>query len=339
MGKVKDMTGKMIRNVSNYVSKDLWTANTSTMSKWKKGLSLHLQAIVLCTRHFFRDRIGREAVALSFFSTMSAVPLIAVILFISSGVGLEEMLENMLITTFPDSSGLINYILNIAGNMVSATEKGAFGWISFLTFVWLVFWQMIQIGIAFNRVWHVKGRKRKLWKKIAVYFGFLISIPFVLLLFLSGWAYYVRFIGILSGKLGFFSFITENIFWIIFFGIASIALSVMYKLIPATKVHYGAALKSAFIVGVVFVVIQYLYMGTQVLVTRISGVYGALAFVPLFMVWMNLSWQTILYGASLSCAFQQIEDWEAEETKPSESETKVETTRKEDTAIATENDK
>ena len=265
------------------------------------------ESIILCTRNFFRDRIGREAVALSFFSTMSAVPMVAVILFVTSGFGLEEMLENMLYSTFPDSSGLINYILGIAHNMVSATEKGAFGWISFLTFVWLVFWLMIQIGVAFNRVWHIKGGQRKVWKKIAVYFGFLVAMPFVLILFLSGWAYYARFIGALNGHLGAFSFITKNIFWVIFYGIASIALSVMYKFIPATKVRYSAALKAAFLVGVVFVVIQYLYMGTQVMVTRISGVYGALAFVPLFMVWMNLSWQTILYGASLSCSFQQIE--------------------------------
>lgn len=316
MGRVKKKTEQAIGKVNRYLTKDLWSAEFLTMGKWRRRLHIHQQAIIICTRDFFRNRIGREAVALSFFSTMAAVPLLALILFITSGVGLEQMLEAKLYSTFPDSGELIEFILGIAQNMVGATENGAFGWISFLTFIWLVLWLMIQIGVAFNRVWHIKGMgQRKIITKLVVYLGFMISVPFVILLFLSGWAYYIRFFVSLSSKLGAFSFITENIFWLIYYVVASFALSMMYKLIPAKKVHYAAALKAAFIVGIVYVAVQYLYMGTQILVTRISGVYGVLAFVPLFMVWMNLSWQTVLYGATLSSAFHEIQEWKDVEYK------------------------
>lgn len=273
-----------------------------------------------CAVNFFRNRIGREAVALSFFSTMAAVPLLALVIFISGGFGLEEILETRLLSTFPGSEELINFILGIAHNMVNATKNGAFGWISFLTFVWLVLWLMIQIGVAFNRVWHINDG-RKLITRVAVYLGLIICIPFVILLFLSGWAYYIRFFEIFEGRLGFFSFITRNVFWLIFYGVASLALSVMYKFIPAKRVHYAASLRAGFLVGIIFVAIQYLYMGTQVFVTRISGVYGFLAFVPLFMIWMNLSWQTILFGATLSEAFHRIQDCEIAERAIKKTET------------------
>lgn len=316
-----DKVRNRTESIRSFISRDIWILDFSAMGKWRKSISLHLQAIIICTRNFFRDRIGREAVALSFFSTMAAVPLLASIIFVSGGFGLEQMLETKLLSTFPGNVELINFILGIAHNMVDATENGTFGWISFLTFVWLVLWLMIQIGVAFNRVWHVKGQ-RKIITKVAVYFGLFICIPFVILLFLSGWAYYIRFFEILDGKLGAFHFITRNIFWLIFYGVASLALSVMYKFIPAHKVHYRAALKASFLVGVVFVAIQYLYMGTQVVVTRISGVYGVLAFVPLFMIWMNISWQTILYGATLSEAFHRIREWEIAEKRLEEEERK-----------------
>lgn len=295
-----------IKGVIKFFTVDLWVLDFSELSKFKQKLAKHLQAIVMCTRNYFKNRIGREAVALSFFSTMAAVPMVAVVLFISSGFGLAEMLDTMLRTSFPDSNKLIDVIVKVANNMIGATENGLFGWISFLTFVWLVFWLMIQVGVAFNRVGRVR-KPRKLWRKVVVYMTILIMIPFVLILFLSGLGYYLRFLGILNDQLGSFSFLTTNMFWLVFYGIAALILSLMYKFIPSEKVRYGAALRSAFIVGIVFVGIQYLYMGTQLMVTRLSAVYGVLAFIPLFMVWINLCWQTILYGASLTFAFDELD--------------------------------
>jgi membrane protein len=102
-------------------------------------------------------------------------------------------------------------------------------------------------------------------------------------------------------------------FWLAFYGIAVLALSVMYKFIPHAKVRYGAALKAALIVGVAFVAIQYLYMGTQLMVTRLGAVYGALAFIPLFLIWLNLCWQVILFGAELTRGYTLVDYREAEE--------------------------
>ena len=53
--------------------------------------------------------------------------------------------------------------------------------------------------------------------------------------------------------------------------------------------------------------VQYLYLETQVMVAKTSAVYGALAAIPLFMIWLNLGWTIILYGAELSYAFQNVD--------------------------------
>jgi len=171
---------------------------------------------------------------------------------------------------------------------------------------------MINIEIAFNRIWQVK-EPRKLWKRIAVYVAIMFVTPFVLVLLFSGWTWYARFIGLLQGRLGVFQFITTNMFWVAFYGVVVLALSVMYKFIPHAKVRYGSALKAALIVGVAFLAIQWFYMGTQVMVTRLGAVYGALAFIPLFMIWLNLCWQTILFGAELSRGYTLVDYREAKE--------------------------
>jgi membrane protein len=87
----------------------------------------------------------------------------------------------------------------------------------------------------------------------------------------------------------------------------------MYKFIPNAIVRYGSALRAAVPAGLVFAVVQYLYLETQVLVTRLSTVYGAFAAVPLFMAWINIGWFIILIGAELSYAFQKVDSYNIED--------------------------
>ena len=300
----------IIRMFVKFLTKDIWVLDFSQLSDARKRFVKNTQALILTAKGFATERIGREAIALSRFTTLAFVPMIAVILFISNGFGLDHLLEQTLLQSFPSSNQLVQVIMEYAKNIVKATESGAFGWISFLSFVWTIVWLMINVEIAFNRIWQVK-EPRKTWHRVVVYLAILLVTPFVLVLFFSGWTWYARFIGLLEGHLGPLTFIKTNMFWLALYGIVVLALSVMYKFIPHAKVRYGAALKAALIVGVPFLIIQYLYMGTQVVITRLGAVYGALAFIPLFMIWMNLCWQIILFGAELTRGYTLVDYREA----------------------------
>ena len=74
---------------------------------------------------------------------------------------------------------------------------------------------------------------------------------------------------------------------------------------------------SALFDSFVFVVFQYLYLETQAFVGRLNAVYGVLAAIPLFLIWLNFSWQIIIYGAELTRALQEVDnvnisDWESD---------------------------
>ncbi len=300
----------LIKTLVKFLTKDIWVLDFSELSNARKRWLRNIQAFILTAKGFTRERVGREAVALSNFTTLAFIPMIAVILFVSSGFGLDKILSDALEAALPDNTQLISLINGYAMNLVKATENGVFGWISFLSFVWTIVWLMINVEIAFNRIWQVK-EPRKTWHRVVVYLAILLVTPFVLVLFFSGWTWYARFIGLLEGHLGPLTFIKTNMFWLALYGIVVLALSVMYKFIPHAKVRYGAALKAALIVGVPFLIIQYLYMGTQVVITRLGAVYGALAFIPLFMIWMNLCWQIILFGAELTRGYTLVDYREA----------------------------
>ena len=306
--RIKDIIDRLVK----FLTRDIWALDFSELSNARKRTVKNAQALLLTARGFGKQRVGREAVALSQFTLLAFVPMVAVILFVTNGVGIEKYLLDSLSESFPSSMPLVEAIRKYADNMVSATHSGAFGWISFLSFLWTIIWLMLNVGIAFNRIWQVK-KPRKLWQRLAVSVAVMFVTPFVLVLFFSGWVWYARFIGMVADHLGPLGFIRSNLFWLAFYGIAVLALSIMYKFIPHAKVRYGSALKAALIIGVPFVGIQYLYMGTQLMVTRLGAIYGALAFIPLFMIWMNLCWQVVLFGAELSRGYTLVDYREAKE--------------------------
>ncbi|MBQ1841967.1 MAG: YihY/virulence factor BrkB family protein, partial [Bacteroidales bacterium] len=185
-------------------------------------------------------------------------------------------------------------------------QSGLFGFISMFSFFWIVIGMMLSVRQVFNNVWKVE-KERNFLKLIGVVFGILILTPFVILLFSSASIVYTHILDLIFPESDITDSVKSFLGWVIFAAGAIGIISMMYKWIPGTKVYYRHALKAASFSGVIFTVLQFLYLETQVMVTKVSAVYGVLAALPLFMSWMNLSWTIILYGAELTYAFQNVD--------------------------------
>ena len=101
--------------------------------------------------------------------------------------------------------------------------------------------------------------------------------------------------------------------WALFVIVAGFTFSAMYKFIPNYKVNYSTALRAAFFAAFAFAAVQFFYLETQLLVSRLNGIYGTFAAVPLFMVWLNISWNIVLIGAEVSYAFQHVDSYNIED--------------------------
>ena len=142
---------------------------------------------------------------------------------------------------------------------------------------------------------------------LGVGIGVLILSPFVIALFFSGSVIYSTVLDyIVPSGLFFSEHLKSFLSWVLFAGASILILAVMYKYIPAAKVHIHCAFKAAVIAGIGFTAVQYLYLETQVMVAKQNAIYGVLAAIPLFMIWLNLGWTIILYGAELSYSFQHV---------------------------------
>ena len=303
--------GNIIGRLKRFISEDIWNLDIGEFSRAKARSIKYMKVLIITIKTFSAERIGFQATALSFFGTMSVVPFIAVVFAITGGLGLADKLETLLYSYFSNSQETINMVLGFANNIIKTAQSSAMGLISALLFVWLVFWMMISVERVFNNVWRVR-KARNIFKRISFYIAILLISPFVIFLFFSGSMVYSNMLKGIGIDLEYFESIASILAWILFYIVAALTFSAMYKFIPNHKVMYSSALRAASVSALAFTLLQYLYLETQLFVTRLNTVYGAVAAIPLFMFWMNIGWFIILFGAELSYAYQNVDNYNIE---------------------------
>ena len=303
---------KKIYRLKNFMKDDIWTLDMEELSKAKARFIKYMKVLLITIKTFSGEKIGFQAVALSFFSTMSVVPFIAIVFAVTGGLGLADKLTDFLYSYFNNSQQVIDTILGFAQNIINTAQSSTMGLFSSLTFVFIVIWMMLNVEKVFNNVWKVQ-MPRKLIKRLSVIIAMLIVAPFIVMVFFSGSILYSHALGYIGLDVEEFGLFKNILTWVLVGAIAMLTFSVMYKFIPNAQVNYKDALRAALIVAIPFAAVQYTYLETQVFVTRLNSIFGAFAAVPLFMVWINIGWFIILFGAELSYAFQHVDSYNIED--------------------------
>lgn len=308
---MKRLTNKTYR-LKRFIKDDIWELELEELSKARARFIKYLKVMMITIKTFSSEKIGFQAVALSFFSTMSVIPFVAIVFAITGGFGLADKLKEFLYDYFNNSQQIIDTVLGFAQNIIDTAQSSAVGLVSALLFFWIVIWMMLNVEKVFNNVWRVQ-KSRNLFRRLSVIIAMLLVSPFIVMVFFGGSFVYSHALGYLGLNIESFNAFKTILSWSLFGALATFTFSAMYKFIPNAPVDYPNALRAAAYSGIAFTVMQYLYLETQVFVTRLNGIYGAFAAVPLFMIWINIGWFIILIGAELSYAFQHVDSYNIED--------------------------
>ena len=308
---MKRLTNKTYR-LKRFIKDDIWELELEELSKARARFIKYLKVMMITIKTFSSEKIGFQAVALSFFSTMSVIPFVAIVFAITGGFGLADKLKEFLYDYFNNSQQIIDTVLGFAQNIIDTAQSSAVGLVSALLFFWIVIWMMMNVEKVFNNVWKVQ-KSRNLFRRLSVIIAMLLVSPFIVMVFFGGSFVYSHALGYLGLNIESFNTFKTILSWTLFGTLATFTFSAMYKFIPNAPVDYPNALRAAAYSGIAFTVMQYLYLETQVFVTRLNGIYGAFAAVPLFMIWINIGWFIILIGAELSYAFQHVDSYNIED--------------------------
>lgn len=304
-------TDKLMCEAKKLFSDQIWELNVENLSKAKRRFIRFIKLTRITFNEFAENRMGFQCVALSYFVALAVIPFAAFVFAVGGGLGVSDKLAGLLFRLLPSYPDLINFILEKSDAIIQSAKSSGVGLISALTFLWAVLWLMFQVERVFNNVWKIRKIPRRIYKRFSFYIGALFISPFLLLTFGAGIALYSNLTGLIGIHVHIqeLSFITTLLGWIVFYVVAVFTFSLMYKFIPATEVKYRYALRSSMVSALIFVPFQYMYLETQLFVTRLNGVYGAIAAIPLFLMWVNYSWQIIIYGEQLCYGMQNINSY------------------------------
>lgn len=308
---------KIASKITDLFTDRIWTLDTSGCSKSYAETVRIVKLIRITFGTFTQNRMGFQCVALSYFITLALVPFIAFAFAVTGGLGLDDMITEVFQIALPNHPEIVDMLSERAAGILDSAQGGGLGLVSALMFLWAILWMMFQVERVFNNVWGILKIPRKIYKRFGFYFLVLLLSPFIVVIFGTGLVYSTNIPNLYGLDLQQVRFLIKLLGYVIFYLIVVGTLSVMYKYIPATHVQYKYAFRSALVAGVIFMLFQYLYLRTQMFVGRLNQAYGILATIPLFLIWLNFSWQIIIYGAQLTYSFQNVDqyrasDWDAE---------------------------
>lgn len=300
-----------IRRIKEFFRDGIWHINTSDLGQVKAKVVRNIKIVILTAKNFSHQNVGQQAVALSFFTTMAFVPFLAVAFAISNYAGLGNYLRELIYDNFGHDM-IVDQTLTFADNIIAASQRDIYGIISSMIFLWMIIWLLSRVEWSFNRIWKV-DRNRILWKRILAYVLTIIASPFIIMVFLSVSLTITDRINALGLEIPLLNSISTFLIWLAFFVFMFVVLTLMYILIPNAKVRFLPAVSASIISSLAFTVVQYLYLETQMFVSRMNAIYGIFAAIPLFMVWLNIGWFIVLLGSELSYVFQNVDNYPLED--------------------------
>ena len=299
-----------IKRLWAFVTYDIWRITENEVSKGRSSLYFILKTIIISVRRFAEDRVMSKASALTYSTLLSIVPILAILFAIARGFGVSAILEEGLRENMPGQSLTVEMLMGWVNAYLDQTKNGVFIGIGILLLLWSVINLVNNIEITFNRIWDIK-KGRSIYRKATDYFSMLLLLPLLIVvssglsIFMSTAVKEMEDFVILAPVLKFLvQLIPYLLTWLMFTG--------LYLFMPNTKVKFRHALISGIIAGTAYQAFQYLYIGSQIWVSKYNAIYGSFAAIPLFLLWLQISWTICLFGTELTYAGQNIRNFSFE---------------------------
>ena len=295
---MKKKAGEIGDTIKTFLSQGLWELEPTSLTKARAAGLKFLRVCMLVIKGFKEDKCPIHASALTFISVMALVPFLVILFAIAKGLGFERASEMLLEKTAGMPDAFQQAITNIITTVESASA-GALGSIGTILFLWIAIKMLSNIEETFNMVWGVKT-SRTLIDKIRNYIVIMVAAPILMIVATSGQPVIMGF----ASRLEWMGPLLKIGLQLVPVFTMAIAFSIVYLFLPNTKVNFSAAFTGAFIAALLSIAFQYGIIKLGVGVSKYNKIYGALAAIPIFLFWVQMSWMILLMGAEVAFSVQ-----------------------------------
>lgn len=269
----------------------------------KTGLFSRAFRVILDTiRGFVEDNCYAKASALTFYSLLSIVPVVAVLFGVAKGFGFENALEAQIRERFAEQPEIASKVIQFAYSWLQSVKGGLIAGIGSIMLFWSVIGLLNNIESALNDIWKTQIR-RSYTRKISDYLAAMIIAPIFLVTSSSINVYlttqieatahdYLIVEAISPVLLSLLKLFPYFLSWVLFIFV--------YLFMPNTKVFFRSALTAGILAGTLFQIWQWVYIKFQIGLSSYGAIYGSFAALPLFLIWLQVSWLILLAGAEFA---------------------------------------
>jgi membrane protein len=301
------MARAIAEKIIHFFSTDLWRLNREDLPKPRAALLTPLRVTAMTIQGYVHDNCALRASALTFYSFLSIVPVVAMAFGIAKGFGLEQRLEGQLHQRFAGQEEVISKVIDFARSLLENTKGGLIAGIGVILLFWSAIKVLNHIENTLNHIWKVRARSAV--RKFTDYLSIMIISPLLVVVSSSVNVYITTQITAMTGKLALLQVASPVIFLLLKllpYGLIWLLFILIYLVMPNTQVRISAAFFAGVIGGSIFQIVQGLYISAQVLVSKYNAIYGSFAALPLFLIWLQLSWMIVLLGAEIAYAHQNV---------------------------------
>jgi membrane protein len=313
--RVFDLITLPISKTVHFLTVDIWRIQQRDFSRAKWFLIRQLRFLMVAVRGLAEDKIQLRASALTFNTLLAIVPLAAVVFGVAKGFGFEKALEQYLIGNLQMHAVVITRVIEFSRSLLENAKGGVIAGIGFVLLFWAIIKVLANIERSFNDIWGIE-RSRSIMRKISDYLSFMLICPFLLVMSSTMTVIVSSQVRFIISKVALLDILSPAItlglkliplfmMWILF--------AFIYIFMPNTRVKVRFAAVAGFIAAVLFQVFQVAYINSQIFIAKYNAIYGSFAALPLFLIWLQISWLIVLLGAELSFAGQNVEMYKFEQ--------------------------
>ena len=270
----------------------------------KEHLKKIYRIVFLTIRFFTAKRVMTQASALTYSTLLAIVPILAVVFAIARGFGYNKYIELWLLDTLSSQPQAAEAIVGFVNGYLIHTQSGLFLGIGLIFMLYTVLMLMNNVEETFNQIWQVSN-SRPIIRSFTNYLAMFLLFPIFVIITTGLSVFMATIANSLKGS----EVLGPAVHTLLDYSpylLLSLLFIGLYVYMPNTKVKVSCAVVPGILAGVAMHLLQMFYIHSQIWVTGYNAIYGSFAALPLFMLWVQISWTICLFGAQLTYTNQNM---------------------------------
>jgi len=304
----------MFSRAIQFLKTDIWRVHSRDFSGARLFFLKVLRVTTLAFKGLREDKCLQKASALTLYSLLSLVPIVAMLLGVARGLGLERLLEHQLMERMRSQEAVAGRIIDFSHAFLESAKGAVFTSVCIIVLFWAIFRVLGTLEKSFNEIWGVR-KPRPIRTRLPLYLFFIFFFQTLFIISSTMTVLLTSQLSLFFEKVTFLKTFGPAVFSIMklspYLAIWTI-LSFLYITLPNTKVKLSSGVLAGVLSGTIYQVFQLVYVNSQIGVARYSTFYGSFAALPFFLIWLQLGWLIVFLGAEICFAHQNAEDYEFE---------------------------